>query len=60
MKINWKKRANKQYETGRNGEKQNNWKKKTSKTRRNLMILKETGRNMKKREETVTNGKRRE
>ena len=49
----------KRGETGRNGEKQNNWKKKTPKTGRKWMILKETGRNRKKHEETGRNGKKR-
>ena len=48
----------KQYGTGRNGKKLKNWKKKTPKTRRNWMILKEKGRNRKKQEETGRNRKR--
>ena len=39
---------NKLDETRRNGKKQKNWKKKTPKTGRNWMILKETGINRKK------------
>ena len=42
----------KQDETGRNRNKQKNWKEKTPQTGRNWMILNETGRNRKKQEET--------
>ena len=55
-----KRKEKKQYETGRHGEKQKKWKKKTQKNRRKWMILKETGRNMKKHEETGRNRKKHE
>ena len=42
---------------GRNGKKKKNWKKKTQKTKRNWMILKEKGRKTKKQEETGRNRK---
>ena len=42
----------------RNRKKQKNWKKKTPKTRRNWMILKETGRKRKTQEETGRNRKK--
>ena len=51
----------KREETGRSGKKRKNWKKKTPKTGRNWMILKETGINRKKQnkktEETGRNRK---
>ena len=46
--MNWKKRANKQYETRRNGEKLKNWKKKTQKRKK----MDDTERSRKKQEET--------
>ena len=49
FRINWKKWTNKQYKTGRNGEKQKNWKKKTPKKRKKMD---DTERSRKKQEET--------
>ena len=54
-RINWKKRANKQYETGKNREKQKNWKTKTPKTGKKID---DTERNRKKQEVTLRNGKK--
>ena len=51
----------KMVETERNGKTQKNWKKKSPKTGRNWMILKETGRtgrNRKKQEDTGRNRKK--
>ena len=55
LELNLKNKLEETRKTRLNGKKQKNWKKKTQKTGRNWMILKETGRNRKKQEETGRN-----